>query len=478
MKAISVAPAGDCVRQATTDRAGKYLLVTVRVGCYNALMVDRATFVRYVHEAFARLDDPPYLTTHPLGSLLFGADQPASAETLRRALLSAVAQLRPPEGTPHDSASWRRWQALTLRHVDGLNSRQIARKLQVSLRQAQRDHLAGVDAVSSILWARRQPQRPATLGLTPATGAVAPKVADLAHQEDLETELARAATLSPAGATSLAEALESAVATLRGVLAERQAHLEVSFPDDLRPVAVHQAALRQILLCVLASALHSRHEPRISISMATGAESAEIIFTVRGKIPPHQTRQSGLDEAETLVDTARRFAELQGGALEIVDETNRSRRLALVLPATPLRTILVVDDNPDVAELFRAYLAGTQYQPVQARTAPTALRLARELRPDVITLDVLMPTQDGWQILQQLRADPATRDVPIVVCSIVPEQPLATSLGANSFLAKPVTPEALLAALERCLESRPAVMRPGSRADTPSARPPLGRSLD
>src|SRR5262245_15761283 len=82
-------------------------------------MADQATFVRYVREAFARLDDRPYLQAHPLASLLAGAGQPPSAEVLRRSLLAAIEELRPPSGTPAGSPTWRRWRWLALRYVEG-----------------------------------------------------------------------------------------------------------------------------------------------------------------------------------------------------------------------------------------------------------------------------------------------------------------------------------------------------------------------
>jgi CheY-like chemotaxis protein len=180
-------------------------------------------------------------------------------------------------------------------------------------------------------------------------------------------------------------------------------------------------------------------------------------------------QQASAGETATLIDTARRFAELQRGTLDVHSSPIGSLGFTLDLPVTSTRTVLVIDDNPDLAELFRTYLTGTRYRAVQARTVPLALRLASELHPDIITLDVLMPSQDGWQILQLLRANPALRDVPIVVCSIVPERPLAISLGADAFLTKPVTAQSLLSTLESCLKEPPPAANQGSPADSQPA---------
>ena len=121
----------------------------------------------------------------------------------------------------------------------------------------------------------------------------------------------------------------------------------------------------------------------------------------------------------------------------------------LTLPSGQAAVVLVVDDNADVIHLFRRYLEGI-YDVVEASSGEQALRLAREIRPRLITLDVMMPAQDGWEVLQTLKHDPTTADVPIIVCSVLRERELAISLGAADFLAKPITGRQLVSALHRC----------------------------
>jgi len=117
------------------------------------------------------------------------------------------------------------------------------------------------------------------------------------------------------------------------------------------------------------------------------------------------------------------------------------------------RTVLVVDDNEDVLELFRSYLSPHRYRVVTVRSARQALDLAREVQPYAITLDLMMPGQDGWDVLQTLLNQPDTRHIPVIVCTVLRQKELALSLGAAAFLAKPTTEAALLAALES-LEER------------------------
>src|SRR5258708_40341297 len=116
---------------------------------YNRFMVDQAKFFRYVDEAFARLDDRPFLLAHPLPALLATPGQTATPDLLRRAFLAAIEQLRPPDGTPDNQANWRRWRGLTLRYVKGLTTKQIAHPLLIRERHARPDHRPWVWAVAA-----------------------------------------------------------------------------------------------------------------------------------------------------------------------------------------------------------------------------------------------------------------------------------------------------------------------------------------
>jgi CheY-like chemotaxis protein len=111
--------------------------------------------------------------------------------------------------------------------------------------------------------------------------------------------------------------------------------------------------------------------------------------------------------------------------------------------------VLVIDDDPDVIELLRENLAEAGYRVVGARDGDEGVGKAREIRPDSIVLDIVMPRKDGWQVLHELKADPATRDIPIVLLSVVDQRSLGYRLGAADYLVKPFEREALLAALAR-----------------------------
>jgi CheY-like chemotaxis protein len=155
----------------------------------------------------------------------------------------------------------------------------------------------------------------------------------------------------------------------------------------------------------------------------------------------------GASAADNLILAGRQLLEMHGGEIEVSGVPSRPE-LLVRLPVGWEATILVVDDNPDIVQLFQRFI-GRGYRLVQATIADEALRLAREIRPDVVTLDVMMPGVDGWEILEELKSDPETRHIPVVVCSVLREGTLALSLGAAAFVAKPINQQALRAALEQ-----------------------------
>ena len=116
--------------------------------------------------------------------------------------------------------------------------------------------------------------------------------------------------------------------------------------------------------------------------------------------------------------------------------------------------ILVIEDNPATGQLIQSQLASSGYETLKCSEPERALEVAAEHQPDAITLDLLMKPVHGFEVLLQLKNDPRTSKIPVIIVTIVDQPSVGTALGADEYLIKPVDKATLLAAVERCLRSR------------------------
>ena len=180
--------------------------------------------------------------------------------------------------------------------------------------------------------------------------------------------------------------------------------------------------------------------------------------------PDRQHQGTGLGLALT-----RRFAELHGGRVDVHSAREGGRTITLVLPREPQPgrrddpdqhplsstaqedwpLVLIVEDNREAADLLVRHLARGGYAAEVARGGSDVLEMARRLRPIAITLDILLPDVDGWELLNTLKRDAQTRDIPVLVVTVVDEPELGRALGAHDYFVKPVDGKALLSRLDQ-----------------------------
>ncbi|KAB2921386.1 MAG: response regulator [Bacteroidetes bacterium] len=116
--------------------------------------------------------------------------------------------------------------------------------------------------------------------------------------------------------------------------------------------------------------------------------------------------------------------------------------------------VLCIDDDPEVIELLKNYLVPEGFSVAEANSGDEGIARAASLRPAIITLDIMMPNKDGWQTLRELKQNPDTREIPVVIHSIIENRPLAFSLGAVGVLTKPTDAVELLSILKREVNSK------------------------
>jgi CheY-like chemotaxis protein len=174
---------------------------------------------------------------------------------------------------------------------------------------------------------------------------------------------------------------------------------------------------------------------------------------------------------------SRRLCRMMGGDVTAFSEAGQGSTFTIRLPgrvtdggeeraSTPsvtpapasAGTVLVIDDEPAVRDLMQRFLSREGFRVVTAASGEEGLRQARDLRPDAITLDVMMPGMDGWAVLSALKGDAALADIPVVMLTIVDDKNLGYALGAADYLTKPIDRERLTTVLKQHRRDRPVLV--------------------
>jgi len=395
-------------------------------------------FERLVEEALQHLHDLAALRHHRLAALLTDSPQSTAGQVLQHRLVQALESLT--ASVPSSTRLGRALRYLRLRYLEGLDSAQAAARLGITDRQGRRDRLIGVRALAAFLWetyVRSAPRRPPT----------AAQVAE--HLAALEAEVERLRGTIPSDVLDLGEVLATALRTTAPLAVARRVTIAVQPTSDRTLVTASRSLLRQVVIGLLVFALEWVEDCTLTLALRRDAQ--QVTLALQGeKVQGHPD-----PTALALLATIERLAGLVGGRLLAEALGEGGLAVQCVLPAARRHRILLIDDNQEFGALLQ-HLFGQAYQVLQATTAAEALDLIAAAPPEVIILDILLPGVDGWELFERLRSHPALKFTPIIVCSVLGEEPLALALGAAAFLAKPVDRHALLTTVERCLTRPPA----------------------
>jgi len=288
--------------------------------------------------------------------------------------------------------------------------------------------------------------------------------------------------------------INEVVATIGAVAEQNSNAVTVNIDGKLGIMHSDQTKIRQVLFNLLSNACKFTHEGTVTIHAArTSGPDAEAVdrisFSVTDTgIGMSQAQLDKVFDAFTQADGSttrefggtglglaitRSFCTILGGDVGVTSEQGEGSTFTVELPVDSrgyvshqegempdgdvvakgvpgdARTVLVIDDDPVIRDLLGRHLTRNGYQAVLAGDGAAGLEMAQEIKPDAITLDVLMPKMDGWAVLSQLKDDPATADIPVIMVSIVDERRIGFSLGASDYVAKPVDRDKLLAVLQR-----------------------------
>jgi CheY-like chemotaxis protein len=386
-----------------------------------------------LRKALASLHDPDFAPSELLRSLT-GCRDANGAQCVRDAIRQALESLKPTPDMPPSARARRIYDVLSCRYILALTQEATAERLGITARHLRREQREAVLVLARHLLERQEHR---SLAAGPArddpTGLPA-------LREQVRQELAALEQSAPDSVADVAEALQAAVALEKTRTARLGVTVTVADARQRLIVAAHPSMLRQVF--VMALGLVAAESAGGAITIQAQREGEHAAITLRGQPVAHSAAPDTCLLDEMLA--------AQDGTLELT-HAGDTLSVRIVLPAADEITVLVVDDNQDLVHFYRRYTADTRYRIVHIPTGKGALAAIEASAPGIIVLDVMLPDIDGWELLAHLYDHPATRAIPIVVCSVIREEELALELGAAVYVPKPVRRGDLLAALDRAL---------------------------
>jgi len=281
--------------------------------------------------------------------------------------------------------------------------------------------------------------------------------------------------------------IDDVVATVHPLIEKNQNEIEVACPPELGSMHADVTKVRQGLFNLLsnASKFTKQGRVRLQITREALADGEWLRFAVSdtgiGMTPEQMGRLfqafSQADESTTRkfggtglgLAITKKFCQMMGGDVTVQSEPGKGTTFTISLPAVVEKKdaeaseasarqaqaaddgspVLVIDDDPTVHDLIKRFLGKEGFRVISAQSGEEGLRLAREQLPDVIVLDVQMPSMDGWTVLQSLKADAGLKDIPVVVLTMMDQKNIGYSLGAADYLMKPVDRERMTSVLKK-----------------------------
>ena len=271
-------------------------------------------------------------------------------------------------------------------------------------------------------------------------------------------------------------ALEYTLAMVRERAAQHAITVTVQVADDVETVVADELRFKQVVLNLVSNAVKFTPDGG-SVSIRAYREGNELIVTVADTgigVPPEDqerifesfqqgrrgpSKEEGTGLGLTL---SRRIVGLFSGRMWLESTPGIGSTFGFAIPGLPQRedqvaspgsgelpVVVLVDDDRASLDLLSAYLDGSPARVLRAWDGVEALELVRRVLPAAVVLDIQLPRLDGWQVLAELKADPATAAIPVVIASVLDDRSRGLALGADEYLLKPVRRDDLLDTLQR-----------------------------
>ena len=288
--------------------------------------------------------------------------------------------------------------------------------------------------------------------------------------------------------------IDEIVKTSQPLAEKNKNELIVNFQNSLNLVTADQTRVKQIVLNLISNACKFTENGKITLNISKKKKKSGDLISIAVKDTGIGMTKNQMDKlfnsfVQADSSTTRKYggtglgltiskqlAMMMGGDVTVDSEINKGTIFTATFLADYLgasqdiknkalkqnslienvvsienqnaKTILIIDDDPTVSELIKRQLLRDSYNVVVANNGKEGIELARKIKPNLITLDILMPEMDGWSVLRTLKADPEVSKIPVVMASILDEKNKGFSLGAADFVSKPIEKERLISSIQ------------------------------
>lgn len=276
---------------------------------------------------------------------------------------------------------------------------------------------------------------------------------------------------------NITDVVTSVLSTMSGLIKDKPIEMKHNIEPNLPTARADAIRIRQVMINLLSNAakftdegsitvdvnlmpgIGGRNEIMISVTdtgPGIAEQDQEKLFLPFSQVDDSPTRKTG--GTGLGLSICQQLINMHGGKIWVESEIGRGSTFHFTLPLFRKegelltggeRTIIAIDDDPQVIELYERYLRQQGYQVVPLNDPSRALERVKQLKPFAITLDIMMPGIDGWRVLETLKSDPETRNIPVIVCSIIEDLEKGFNLGATDYLVKPILEEDLVNSLDR-----------------------------
>jgi CheY-like chemotaxis protein len=398
-------------------------------------------FEQSLRHVLVRFRDPAYHPPEFLWSVL-GYKPQQGLEAIQNAITQTIESLKPATaGTASSLRNLRFYELLTCRYIQELTQEETADRLGITPRHVRREQQQAIHALATLLWEKRPHKIPA---IVEHTLDERPEQELMAWRTQVREELAALQQSAPGSVVEVTAAIRGVMKIGQALTAQHSVSLQIEPLESEVIVAMHPSALRQVLITAIEKLVQSISAGQVTLAVERRGDRVHLLLSGVPAATAHPPNSELIQEILTV----------HNGSIEAYLEKDQVG-FRIELPSADKVKVLVIDDNADLVHFYRRYTTGTRYEIMHLDEGQHALETVVETRPDIIVLDVMLPDIDGWELLTQLKEQPASKFIPIIVCSVIRRAELALSLGASLYLPKPVGQREFIQALAEILPQAP-----------------------